>query len=82
MSYKIEQYKVHNIQNVNMNAIVTLIGNTLSFKLDTMSSTLYKMSNFHRQLFQNIQHLALTSKIYGSSFFTRTVVSAQTTCMT
>jgi hypothetical protein len=41
----------------------TLIGNPLSFNWDsTMSITLNKMSDFHRQLFQKIQQLALISK--------------------
>jgi hypothetical protein len=38
----------------------TLIGNPLCF--NTMSITLNKMSDFHRQLFQKVQQLALISK--------------------
>ena len=40
----------------------TLIGNPLSLNWDTMSVTLNKMFDFHRQLFQKIQKLALISK--------------------
>ena len=40
----------------------TLIGSPLYFNWDTMSITLNKMSDFHRQLFQKIQQLALISK--------------------
>ena len=76
LSYKIGQYRYNNNQNFNMHVIVTLIGNPLSFNWDAMSSTLYKMSDFHKQLFQNIQQFVLTSNIYGSSFFARIVVSA------
>ena len=44
-----------------MHVIVTLIGNLHFFNLDSMSNTLlYKMSNFHRQLFQNIQQATTT----------------------
>ena len=70
------QHKFNNNQNVKMHVIVILIGNPLYFNWDTMSSRLYEMSDFHLQLFQNIQQLALTSKIYGSSFFVGIVVSA------
>ena len=49
-----KQHKDNNNQNVNMHVIVTLIDNPLSFNSNNMSSTLYKMSYFHRQLFQNI----------------------------
>ena len=67
MSYKIGQHIDNNNQNVNMHAIVTLIGSLLCFNSDTMSSTLYKMFGFERHLLiQNIQQLALSSKIYGS----------------
>ena len=45
-----------------MYIIVTLIGNLMSLNWDTIFNTLYKMSDFHGQLFQNIQQLALTSK--------------------
>ena len=46
-----------------MHVIVPLIGNPMSFNSDTMSCTLFKMSDIQRQLFQNLQQLALTSKI-------------------
>ena len=70
------QHKIHNNQNVNMHIIVTLIGN-LSFDWETVSSKLFiKMSNFHRQIFQNKQQLELTPKIYGSSFFVGTIIGA------
>ena len=67
LSYKILKHRDNNNQNVNMHVIVTLIGNPLFFNSDTMSNTLlYKMSDFHRQLFQNIKQgttIALTSKL-------------------
>ena len=67
LSYKIRQHRDNNNQNVKMHVIVTLIGNPLFFNSDTMSNTLlYKMSDFHRQLFQNIKQgttIALTSKL-------------------
>jgi hypothetical protein len=40
----------------------TLIDNPLSFTWDTMSITLNKLFDFHIQLFQKIQQLALISK--------------------
>ena len=49
---KITQHRDNDNQNVNMHVIVTLIGNLLFFNSDSMSNTLlYKMSNFHKQLF-------------------------------
>ena len=60
----------------------TLIGNPLSFNWDTMSITLNKMSNFHKQLFQkNTIASCIDIQIYWSSFFIGTNVSAQATSM-
>ena len=87
LSYKIGQHRDNNNQNVNMNVIVTLIGNPLFFNSDNMSSTLlYKMSDFHRKLFQNIQQDTTTCiniKIkYGLTIFPKTTIDARATCNT
>ena len=61
MSYKIGQNRDNNNQNVNMHVIATLIGNPFFFNSDSMSTTLlYKMFDFQKQLFQNIQQVTAT----------------------
>ena len=86
LSYKIGQHRYNNNQNVNMHVIVTLIVNPLFFNSYNMSSTLlYKMSDFHRQLFENTQQTTTTCiniKVkYESSFFAGTVIDTRATCI-
>ena len=81
LSFKITQHRDNNNQNVSMHVIVTLICNLLFFNSNTMSNTLlYKMLDFHRKLFQNIQQATIAciniKTKYESSYFAGTIIGA------